>query len=390
MNYHFDKIIDRKGTSSVKWERNGEMFGTPDVIPMWVADMDFEVAPPIVKALKERVDKKVFGYTFEDDNYYQCIIDWIKNRHSWNTQKDWFSYSPGVVPGLAFAIQAFTLPGDKVIIQPPVYKPFFTIVENNHRQLLLNPLKQENGEYHFNKKALLEKIDEKTKMILLCNPHNPIGKVWKKEELEEIASICLEHNIIIVSDEIHSDIIYRNNKHIPVATLSKAISDITVTFSSPAKTFNLQGLQGAFSIIPNPRLREKYNEILARMGNIHNNSLSIEASKAAYGKCGNWVDELNQYLEGNRDYLKAFIDNEVPPLKLTNPQGSYIAWLDCNGLNMTSDELNSFFINEAGLGLINGTQFGEEGKGFMRINFACPRPVLEKAMKQLKVAVRNY
>lgn len=389
MKYDFDKIIDRSNTSSVKWDGRENMFGTQEVIPMWVADMDFEAPPGVIEALKKRIDHKVFGYTFESEDYFSAIINWFEKRHGWKIRKDWISYTGGVIPGLSFSVQAFTEPGDEVIVQPPVYRPFYNSISQNKRTILRNALVQEGNQYHMDPEDLKEKISDKTKLFFLCNPHNPAGKVWKKQELETIGRICLENDILIVSDEIHFDIAYSGHPHTPIATLSEELAKQTITLTSPAKTFNLQGLQSAYAVISNDSLRRRFDHVLSRSGIFMNNTLSIEASKAAYGTAGEWLEQLLTYLEGNRDYLLEFIEREIPEINCFYPEGTYIAWLDCRKFSEKAGEPGEFFAREAGVGLIDGKEFGKEGDGFVRLNFACPRSRLEKALNQMKKAVKN-
>lgn len=387
MPYHFDQPIDRTNTQSIKWDFNQEFFGNADLLPMWVADMDFETAPAVKEALKERVAKGHFGYTKESEAYYEGILQWMQQRHNWPIQKDWIHYVPGLIPALNFCVQAFTNPGDEVIVQPPVYKPFFTAVANNDRTVLKNPLTFNNGHYQMDLDALKQKITSRTKMLILCSPHNPVGRVWTKGELQEISQFCLDHNILLVSDEIHMDIVYTGHQHTPVASLSEAIAQNTITLSSPGKTFNLQGFQTGYAIIPDSQLRQTFAQIMEQNGLFINNILSMKALESAYNQGAEWLDALLVYLENNLNFLDEYLQDHLPQIRMAKPQGTYLAWLDFRELGMEADELHDFLVHQAGIGLNSGTFFGEEGAGFERLNFACPRPTLEKGLDLLKKAL---
>lgn len=387
MNYDFDKIIERRDTSCVKWDLLNEEFGRDDVIPMWVADMDFLALPEITEAIKKRAEHGVFGYAAKPASYYESIIYWVKNRHNWDINRDFIIGTPGIVPALAAAVLAYTNPSDKVIIQPPVYHPFFAVIEGNGRKIITNNLKLENNKYVMDFEDLEKKIDPSVKMMILCNPHNPIGRVWSYEELKKLGEICLKHNIIIISDEIHSDIIYEGYKHTPIATISEELSEITITCMAPSKTFNIAGLSTSYAIIPNSNMGKKFALALDSLGINIGNLFGVTALEAAYINGEEWLKELIKYLEENMNYMVDFVNNNINGITVTKPEGTYLGWLDCRGLKMDGDKLKEFMIYEAKVGLNDGSIFGKVGEGFMRINVGCPRSVLIEGLKRIKVAV---
>jgi len=388
--YEFDEKIDRRGSDSFKYDFRQTMFGTPEVLPMWVADMDFRTPDFILHALKQRLEHPVLGYTLKSGGYYTAILDWLEQRHNWKIKWEWISFSPGVVPALTMAVMAFSNPGDKIIVQPPVYFPFFTCIAGPGRAVLHNPLKLEQGRYIMDLDHLRRQIDSRTKMLFLCHPHNPGGMVWSRDELLALAEICLEHGLVIISDEIHSDLVFRPNRHIPLASLSETIADQVVTCMAPSKTFNLAGLSTAFVVAGNPGLLRKYNHVLDYMhlqiGNIFGNV----ALEAAYLQGEEWLEQLLDYVQGNIRYAVDYLRRYIPVIKAMVPQATYMLWLDCRDLGLNPAELRNFMIHKAGLGLNDGATFGIGGEGFMRMNLACPRSVVEEAMERLKKAVEGY
>lgn len=382
--------IDRTGTHSIKWDYNKKLFGRSDILPLWVADMDFESPKAVKKALQQRVAHGTFGYTGESFGYYKGILDWINTRHGWSVDRHHLHYLPGIIPGLNWAVQSFTDPGDGVIIQPPVYKPFFQAVQHNNRELKENPLQLVHNHYQMDLEHLESLIDERTKMLILCSPHNPVGRVWTSSELKALGDICVQNGILIVSDEIHWDIVYGNASHYPTANLNDDLKQQTLTLTSPGKTFNLQGLQSAYAIAENPKIREAYWRTLQLNGIFLNNALSITAVEAAYNHGAEWLDSTIQYLDENRQYLIDFAHQNLPGIKVIASEGTYLAWLDCREMDRSQAELNKFFVNQAKLGLNDGAEFGEAGKGFMRLNFACARNTLEQALNQLKDALNQF
>jgi len=385
--YDFETIIDRTSKNSAKWTLMKRITGLDDLIPLWVADMDFKAPPEVVEALKERAAHPIYGYTVPTEGYHNGLINWMDKRHGWSgVEKDWILYTPGVVAGFSIAIQAYSQPGDKVVIQPPVYYPFKNQILGTGRQVIENPLKIVDGYYEMDFEDLAEKIDERTKMIILCSPHNPVSRVWKREELEKLVEVCEEKDILIVSDEIHNDLILGEIKHTPTAIISEEAMQRTVTLVAPSKTFNLAGLTNANAIIPNRKLREAFRS-QASKGSGHSNIFGMVAQDAAYNKGEAWLEELLTYLRGNLKYLEEFIIEKIPGLKLYPLEGTYLAWVDCTSLGMNDEELNEFMLKKAKLWLDEGTLFGTGGSMFMRINLACPRSLLKQALESLEKAV---
>jgi len=387
--FNFDEIIPRKNTDSVKYDKLKIIFGTDEVIPMWVADMDFKTPPFIMEAIRNRAKHEILGYSIRSDSFYSSIINWMQIMHQWKVDKDWISFSPGVIPAFTAAVMAFTLPGDKIIIQPPVYHPFFTSVLNTGRQLIHNCLKFENKSYSFDFNDLKKKIDSRTKMIILCNPQNPVGRVWNKEELSELAEICVKNEILIVSDEIHSDLIFKGHKHIPIASISDKIAQNTIATYAPSKTFNLAGLSTSAVIIPNKKHKKTFDNFLNDFhlhgGNIFGNI----ALEAAYLHGKDWLQEMLNYLEGNITLIRKFSEKHVDKMDLIEPEATYLLWLDFNKLKLSDKDLESFLIKKAKLGLNPGTMFGSGGEGFHRMNIACPRSTIMLALNQLEVALNS-
>lgn len=387
--FDFDKVVNRVGTGSTKWDSIKDTYKREDLIPLWVADMDFEVAPEIVKVLEERVNHKVFGYVYPSEDYFTSVIDWMDRRHGFKVEKDWIAFTPGVVSGISYAIRAFTEEDDNIIIQTPVYHPFYYTIRENKRNIVKNPLIFKDGNYTMDFEDLEKKIDEKTKMIIICNPHNPVGRVWTEEELKKLTDICLKHDIIIVSDEIHSDLVYSGHKHTMLGSISDEVMNKCVMCTAPSKSFNLAGLQVSNMIIPNDELREKFIAEREKDHLIRPNIFAERGLVAAYGKSENWLDELMVYIEGNKDYFIDYLENHIPQLKVVKPEGTYLLWMDCSGLNMSADELERFFIDKCGLVLNRGDMFGEEGANFQRVNIGCTRATLEKSLIRMKNAVEK-
>jgi cystathionine beta-lyase len=357
---------------------------------MWVADMDFRSPDFVLDALRKRLDHEVLGYTYIPSSFGQSAADWIRRRHGWSIKPSWISFSPGVVPALNLLVMAFTDAGDKIIVQPPVYFPFFSAVRNHGRVLVNNPLKLENGSYVMDFDDLESKMDNRTRMLILCSPHNPTGNVWPPAVLERLGELCLKHNIILVSDEIHADLVFQPHKHIPTASLSKELARRTITCMSPSKTFNLAGLSTAYLVIPDAKVRKQYEKMLDRVHVGAGNIFGHIAQEAAYRSGDEWLEQLMDYLAGNLDLLADFISRRIPQLKLVRPQATYLAWLDFRALGMEQQSLNDFLIRQAGLGLSDGTLFGAEGNGFQRINFGCPRETLHQALLNLQSSIAKF
>ncbi len=390
MVYDFDTVIDRLSTSSSKWSYRKQRTGVEDVIPMWVADMDFASPPEVVEAIKARAAHPLYGYTTRTDGYYEGLINWMKKRNGWSgIQRDWILSSPGVVPGFNIAVQAYSQPGDKVIIQPPVYYPFKNAILNNGRQVVDNPLKIVDSNYVMNYDDLRKKIDGRTKMIIFCSPHNPVGRVWKRDELKQFVEICEEKDIIIISDEIHSDLILGKTKHTCTSTLSEDALQRTVTLTAPNKTFNIAGLQNADAIIPNKKLRDAFLNVTINTSISNPNIFGMVAQDAAYAKGEPWLEELLTYLKANLAYFEDFIKKRIPGLKVYPLEGTYLAWVDCTSLGMDDAILHDWMLKKAKLWLDDGVMFGSEGSMFMRFNIACPRSILKQALERLEKAAKE-
>jgi len=389
MKYNFDEIIDRQNTDSIKYDLRKSIFGREDVIPMWVADMDFKTPDFIIDALKERLRHPVLGYTLNPRGSNEAIIDWMRNRHGWEVRKEWIITGPAVVPSMAILVHAFTEPGDEIVVQKPVYFPFYRTITNHGRHILNNPLINQNNRYQMDLDDLVDKISPRTRMIFLCSPHNPGGRVWSKGELESLAKVCLEKDILIVSDEIHSDLILFGNKHIPTASISEDIARNTITCMSSSKTFNTAGLASSYVIISNVKHRkiykEKLNDFHLNIGNI----AGLVAQEAAYRGGADWLEQLLRYIEGNVDYLEEYLGRYHPEIKVMKPEGTYLVWLDFRETGLSDRKLKKIIVEGAGLGFSDGILFGEEGSGYQRINVACPRSVLNKGLQQMTRAFAN-
>lgn len=387
--YNFDDLIDRRNTNCMKWDRLEELFGGTGLLPLWVADMDFSVPPAVLKAIKERTNHPIFGYNYSSDEYYQAVISWMKRRHNWNIDREWILFTPGVVPALSYSVKAYTEPDDNIIIQSPVYQPFYTTIENNGRNIITNPLIYRDGRYFMDYEDLEAKIDSKTKLLILCSPHNPVGRVWTKEELTKLGEICLKNDIIIISDEIHFDIVYKGYDHTVLANVSPEIRERCIICTAPSKTFNIAGLQISNIIIPNNELREKYSLELEKDHIIRPNVFGEEALVAAYNESEDWLDSLLEYLEKNRDFFISFVDKNIPQLKVVKPEGTYLLWVDFSDLGMNSEELRDFLVNKCKLAVNPGEMFGKESGLFQRFNIGCPRSILEEALIRIEKAVNG-
>ena len=385
MKYNFDEVIDRRGSDSLKLEALLPRWGREDLIPMWVADMDFRTPPFIIDSVKKRIECEIFGYTEKPNTWYQSIINWQKKRHQLAITKEMISFIPGVVPAIVMAIEAFTKVGEQVLIQPPVYYPFAAAIRNTGRKVITNPLLLGNLQYYIDFDDFEKKV-KTCKLFILCNPHNPGVRVWSKEELEKLAAICLKYQVLMISDEIHADLTLPSYKHISLASLSEEIAMNTVTFSSASKTFNMAGLASAYAIIPNPQVRQKFLDKTVGYMLTDGNIFAFQTTVAAYEQGEEWLNQLLAYVQGNIDFLTQYIDQYLPKVKYIVPQASYLVFLDFRALGLSQKELVSFCTNKAHLALVDGSVFGEEGKGFMRINLASPRSIIEKALEQLKEA----
>ena len=386
--YDFDKVIDRTGTNCVKWDDVYE-HGLTDVLPMWVADMDFEVSPYIIEEMQKVLDRKVFGYQYTTDEYEAAIVSWMKRRHHYDIEKDWICYTPNVVSGLCLAIMAVSEPGDEIIIQTPVYGPFYKSIRDNGRVIVENPLKNQDGYYTMDYEDFERKITPKTKAVILCNPHNPCGRVWTEEELKKLADICLKHDLYMISDDIHGDLVYKGHSHTVIAGLSEEIAERCIVYTAPSKTFNLAGMQIAHCIIKNKELRRRFRKPMKQMHLEGGNSFEEAMVIGAYKYSEQWLEELLVYLEGNVDYFVDFVKTRIPKLKVCKPEGTYLMWLDCREIQMDQDQLENFFIKECKLYINDGTFFGEKGRGFMRMNLACPRAFVKEGLERIEKAINK-
>lgn len=386
--HDFDKIVDRRGTGAIKTDVLKERYGRDDLIPLWVADMEFETPDFITDALKERMEHSVFGYTMLPEDYWPTVQKWVQDHHQWKVEKEWLTYIPGIVKGIGMAVNALLEKDDKVIIQPPVYHPFRLIPQGNGREVVFNPLHEnEDGTYSMDFENLEAVCDEKCRMLILSNPHNPAGIVWPRETLERLASFCHSRGIIVISDEIHCDMALFGHKHIPFATVSEEAAQCSITFGSPSKTFNIAGIVSSYAIVPSAPLRERF------YGWLEANELNAAplfspiATVAAFRNGEAWRRQMLEYVEGNIDFICDFCAREMPQIKPLRPQASFLVWLDCRALGLDHDGLTDLFINKARLALNDGETFNPGGQGFMRLNVATSRTVLARAMEQLKSAL---
>lgn len=389
MNWNFDDTPAREGTNSIKYDLRKETFGNPGIIPLWVADMDFSTPPFIINSLKKRLEHEILGYSFRPHEYFASIIDWQIRRHKWQVGKDWIIFTPGIVPALNLCTLAFTSPSDNIVVQPPVYFPFFSAVEAHGRTLVYNNLTENEGNWEMNFEELVEIAGGKPRMIVISNPHNPVGRAWTKEELTNLAEICLRNNILIISDEIHCDLVMPQYNHVPLASISQEIADITITCIAPSKTFNLAGLSTSSVIISNPTLRRTFSNQVEKLHISGGNIFGSEASIAAYSQGDDWLDELVQYINGNAKLVTEYCSANIPELIPARLEATYLMWLDCRKFGMSPREIQDFFINKAGVGMNEGSTFGPGGEGFMRMNIACPKITLTKALEQIETAVSS-
>jgi len=388
MKYNFDEIIDRRGTESVKWDAVSERWGRNDLLPMWVADMDFRTPSFVMNALRKRLEHEVLGYTFACEEWYTSIINWLQSRHGWKVKREELTFMPGIVRGLAFAIQCFTEKGDKVMVMPPVYHPFFLVTEKNKREVVYSPLVLRDGQYYIDFDRFRKDI-QGCKLLILSNPHNPGGRVWTREELEQIAEICYESKTLVISDEIHADLTLPPYQHITFALVSEKARQNSLVFMSPSKAFNMPGLASSYCIIENKEICRCFQEYMEASELSEGHLFAYLSVAAAYSNGTEWLDQVLAYIQSNIDFTDAFLSEYIPNIKMIRPQASYLVFLDCRTLGLNQKELVDLFVDGAHLALNDGTMFGKEGEGFMRLNVACPRSVLEKALKQLKKACDN-
>ena len=387
--YDFDEIIPRENTHAVKYDLRKAVFGAGDVTPLWVADMDFKTPDFIVEAIKERVAHEIYGYTVVPASFYEAVQSWMDRRHGWAIDREWVVCCPGVVPSLVLAVLAFSRPGDAVIVQPPVYYPFFSVIEQNERTVLNNPLILRGGRLSMDYDHLAACLDRNAAMMFLCSPHNPGGTVWDRRELERLTALCADKGVPIVSDEIHGDLVFPGHKHIPAASVSGQAAQNTVTLLSPTKTFNTAGLTLSAAIIPNRDLRRRFRQVMENMHLTVVNVLSLVACEAAYRHGENWLTQLLAYLENNLHFTEAFFRQRIPQIKVIRPEGTYLVWLDCRGLGLDPDRLNAWMVEHAKVGLNDGRRFGTGGEHYLRLNIACPLSILKEALERMAAAVET-
>lgn len=388
--YNFDEIIDRSGSGDLKHEALLPRWGRNDLLPLWVADMDFATPDFVVDALKARLSHPIFGYTIEPADYRPTIIDWNESHHGWKIKPEWISFIPGIVKGIGFVVNVFTKPGEKVIIQPPVYHPFRMTPEDNGREVVFNPLRlREDGYYDMDFDNLSEVCDDKCRVLILSNPHNPAGVCWSKETLQRLADFCYEHNIIVISDEIHSDMALFGNRHVPFASVSERAADISITFAAPTKTFNMAGIVSSYAVISNDDLRQRFYGWLKANELDEPTIFAPIATIAAYQKGEEWRKQMLAYVEDNVRFVEDYCREHIPGVRPLRPQASFLVWLNCRGLGLNHDKLLELFIDKAHLALNDGEMFGPGGEGFMRLNVGTPRSVLRQALEQLAKAVNE-
>ena len=386
--YDFDKVIERRGSGAIKYDALGKFFGKDDLIPMWVADMDFETPDFITEALMERMKHPIFGYTSEPAEYRPAICDWIAEHHGWEVKSEWLSYIPGIVKGIGMVINVFMKEDEKVIIQPPVYHPFRLVPQKNHREVVFNPLRElPEGGYEMDFENLEAVCDDKCRILILSNPHNPAGIVWPRETLEHLASFCHSRGIIVISDEIHCDMALFGNKHIPFASVSPEAAACSITFGAPSKTFNIAGIVSSYSVVPNDSLRHRFHEWMEANEMNAAPLFSPIATIAAFRKGEEWRKQMLEYVEGNINFLTDYCREKMPEIKPLRPQASFLVWLDCRSLGLDHDQLIDLFINKAGLALNDGEMFNPGGQGFMRLNVGTPRKILKSALDRLHKAI---
>jgi cystathionine beta-lyase len=397
LKYDFDQVCNRKNTDCLKWDMMKPIFGSDDLIPLWVADMDLPVAKPITDALKERVEHPFYGYSQAGKGVLNSVVKRMKRKFNWDIRPEWIVFTPGVVPALHVAVRSLTHPGDEVILQEPTYHPFFPVVMNSGCKIINNGLKLDNNRYEMDYNGLEEKFHSRSrsfqesgriKTIIFCNPHNPVGRLWKRDEIIKMGEIIIDNGAVVISDEIHCEILFKGQKHTPFASISKKFEQNSIVCMSPSKTFNLAGLEVSTIIIPNKKLRDNF--INTRSGIVPNpNLFGYTALEAAYNQGDEWLEQVLDYLQGNLDYLKEYMENEIPKIKVIDPEGTYLIWLDCRDLDMDNKNLSNFMKKNAKVGLEDGFIFGESGSGFMRMNIACPRSILNEALNRIENAVNR-
>lgn len=384
MRYDFDQVIERRKTNSVKWETS---FGEGDILPMWVADMDFRVPQPVIDALHKTAEHGIFGYSHGQASFDESIMDWMQKRHNWQVEREWLSFSPGVVPALNWLVRCLTKPGDKVALQSPVYPPFYRAITSNGCEVVNSSLKLEAGRYVMDFADLAEKFARGVKVFLLCSPHNPVGRVWTVQELQELGKLCKRYDVTVIEDEIHNDLIYKAYEHTVFPVAVPELLSKTVVCTAPSKTFNLAGLQSSTIIIPDKGLRKAFRRVQMENAGFHPNTFAIAALEAAYRYGEEWLDQLLDYLQGNLDFLCKFIEEKIPRAKVVKPEGTYLVWLDFRELGLEPQALQDFMRQKAKVACNEGYTFGFGGEGFERMNIACPRSTLAEGLRRIAEAV---
>ncbi|MCA1291979.1 pyridoxal phosphate-dependent aminotransferase [Paenibacillus sp. alder61] len=389
MSHDFNERTLRRGTLSYKWDQGENLFGDPEVLPLWVADMDFKCAPAIVRAVNERAAQAIYGYTIRTEEYVQAITGWFRRRHHWDIDAAWLTDSPGVVPSLSIAVQSLTEPGDAVILQSPVYNPFYDVILKNGRKLAESPLLLKENRYEMDYDRLEELMKDGAKLLLLCSPQNPGGRVWTKEELVRLGDLCVKYDVKVVADEIHCDLVLPEHRHFPFASLSEAFAERTVTCLAPSKTFNIPGLQTSFTVISNRELKRKFDRMIEALGIGSVNFFGPSATMAAYNESEDWLDALLGYVKANQEFAVRYLDEHLPELTPVPSEGTYLLWVDCRKLSLSSAELKRLMYKEAKIAFNEGSLYGRNGEGFLRINLACPQDLLKEALDRFSSAVKN-
>ena len=385
--YDFNAPIDRRGTHCVKFDALKDMYGRDDLLSLWVADMDFATPDFIIDALKRRLDHHVLGYPVQYDGYWQSVVNWIYNHHGWQVQREWMRYIPGIVKGIGMVVNVFTQPGDKIIIQPPVYHPFRLVPEHNGREIVMNPLRREGDSYTMDFEQLEQIIDDKCRILILANPHNPIGITWDRATLTRLADIAVKHNLIVISDEIHCDMALYGNKHIPFASVSENAARCSITFGAPSKTFNIAGIVSSYAIVPNETLRERFFAWLTANEMDMATIFAMVATETAFNQGEEWRQQMLSHIESNIDYVDEYLKANIPKVRVIKPQASFLVWLDFSALGLEHEKLIDMLVNDAHLAMNDGAMFGIGGEQHTRLNVGTQRAVLEQAMAQLKNAI---
>lgn len=387
MTYEFNERTMRRGTLSYKWDQGQTLFGDEEVLPLWVADMDFKCSPAIIQAVTERAAQGIYGYTIRSKDYLNAITGWFQRRHGWNVDESWLTDSPGVVPSLSLAVHSLTEPGDEIILQSPVYNPFYDVIQRNGRKLAESPLLLKNGRYEMDYEKLETLMSGGAKLLLLCSPQNPGGRVWTKEELVRLGDLCVKYDVKVIADEIHCDLVFPGHQHFPFASLSEQFAERTITCLAPSKTFNMPGLSTSFTVISNPRLKRRFDERIHALSIGSVNFFGPPATIAAYNDSEPWLDALLTYVAANQEFAISYLSNHLPALVPVRSEGTYLLWLDCRALGLDSKELKQLMYKEAQIAFNEGSIYGREGEGFLRINLACPRDLLAEALDRFTSAV---